>query len=268
MKCNDDLYTKHRHTCGDHCLRDGICRARFPREVVEKSYMDDQGHFHLCQKNSDSNRPTTIISYCTGANNDCTHLQSGTSCKGAICYCTDYNSKSPLKMQTTFETIKAVMTSNLTKDAMENENIDSEVLGRKLLIKMCNMLTVKMEMGGPMVAHYLLGGKGYYSNINFKNLYWTQFVNYITHMEQSYRKQKDILDEDQFSEEDDDDDEDGEDGYNNQDIEIILDDEEEVVALSIVSHYTMRGECMDHVNLMEFFGSYEVKDFHSGNIGM
>jgi hypothetical protein len=97
-------------------------------------------------------------------------------------------------MQTTFETIKAVMTSNLTKAEIEKETVDNDILGRKLLIKMCNMLTVKMEMGGPMVAHYLLGGKGYYSNIKFKNLYWTPFVNYITAMEQLCKENTEVLD--------------------------------------------------------------------------
>jgi len=274
QKCNDELYTKHRHTCGDHCLRDGMCRARFPRDIIEKSHMDEKGHFHLCRKNTDTNQPTTIISYCTGTNNDCTHLQSGTSCKGAICYCTDYNSKSPLKMQTTFDTIKAVMTSNLRNSNAEEDSNDNNILGRKLLIKMCNMLTVKMEMGGPMVAHYLLGGKGYYSNIQFKNLYWTQFVNYITEMENFYKIRISSIDDgDEYSVNEDDvstvmSDSHSDLEQTNHDVEILLDDDEDVVAVSVVSHYTMRGRCMDNINLFDFYSSYEVQDFHSSNIGM
>ena len=223
--------------------------------------MDKDGHFHLCQQNPDTNRPTTIVSYCCGVNNDCTCLQSGTTCKGVICYCTNYSSKSPLKMQTTFDTIKAVITSNVL-DIHKEEQTDSNVLGRKLLIKMCNMLTVKMEMGGPMVAHYLLGGNGYYTNINFCNLYWCNYVDHINVIESSY-KTNNLFDEDSNHDEEE----------VNQDeivehvtsnIEVILDENDELVALPIVSIYTLRGECMDNINLFEFYSSYEVREFSNG----
>ena len=274
MKCNDDLYNKHRHSCGDHCLRDGLCKARFPRNIVKESHIDEKGHFHLAQLNANTNRPTALISYASGSNNDCTPLQSGTSTKGAICYTTNYSSKSPLKMQTTFDTIKAVMTSSTAKyDEVE----DIDLLGKKLLIKMCNILTVKMEMGGPMVAHYLFGGKGFYSNIIFKDLYWTNFTNYITSCAnrtfdddnacdtqssdmESVSSQADEVNEPFTSMQYDVDDE------NSNKIEIIL-NEDEVIGMPIVSSYTMRGTEMDNINLFEFYSSYEIRDYSSCHKG-
>ena len=179
-------------------------------------------------------------------------------------------------MQTTFDTIKAVMTSNVTQTDQNFINHDNGILGKKLLIKMCNTLTVKMEMGGPMVAHYLLGGKGYYTNINFKNLYWSQFFTYITDIENLYRTTREnnysddssYLDTDSLCSEKKQDNSTGDIDHDNQDIEVMLDDDEEVIALSIVSEYTMRGESMNNINLMEFYTSYDIKDFSSGNIGM
>ena len=259
MKCNDELFTKHRHTCSEHCLRDGICRARFPRDTVSSSYVDEKGHFHLAQRNCDTNRPTAIISYCTGANNDCTHLQSGTSCKGVITYCTDYSSKSPLKMQTTFDTIKAVVTNNMK----ESDDTDQQVLGKKLLMKMCNSLTVKMEMGGPLVAHYLLGGNGYYTNIKFKDLYWTTYIKHINEIEsvivamesnESDNEKQYCLINDEVEQ-----------AIGDTYVEVLLDPNKEIVTVPVVSTYTMRGEAMNDINLFDFFSSYEVKPFKTGN---
>ena len=275
MKCNDELYNKHRHSCGDHCLRDGLCKARFPREIVKESFLDEKGHFHLAQLNSNTNRPTSLVSYGSGSNNDNTPLQSGTATKGIICYTTNYNSKSPLKMQTTFDTIKAVMTSNINETGKEH---DSDVLGRQLLIKMCNMLTVKMEMGGPMVAHYLLGGKGYYSNIIFKDLFWTNFTNFITSEASKESEESNNFDEEisetisNISEEYDNDYipglVDGDDDEENENqIEIILNEDEELIGMPIVSTYTMRGKEMTHINLFDFFSSYEIRDYSSSSTG-
>jgi hypothetical protein len=47
---------------------------------------------------------------------------------------------------------------------------------RKLILKMANTLTSKIELGGPMAAMYLLGQPDHYTSHDFVPLYWRQYM--------------------------------------------------------------------------------------------
>jgi hypothetical protein len=47
---------------------------------------------------------------------------------------------------------------------------------RKLILKMANTLTSKIELGGPMAAMYLLGQPDHYTSHEFVPLYWRQYM--------------------------------------------------------------------------------------------
>lgn len=49
-------------------------------------------------------------------------------------------------------------------------------VARKLMTNIVNSLSVKMELGSPMINMYLLGNPDYYSSHEFGHCYWQAFV--------------------------------------------------------------------------------------------
>src|SRR4029077_12542818 len=47
----------------------------------------------------------------------------------------------------------------------------------KLMTKIGNSLSAKMEMGNPMICMYLLGNPDHYKSHSFRVFYWISFVN-------------------------------------------------------------------------------------------
>ncbi|TFK59152.1 hypothetical protein BDN72DRAFT_742771, partial [Pluteus cervinus] len=87
----------------------GKCRARFPREVVEQSYVDkDSGGLILKKKEGWINTVTPVLTYLYRCNTDVTSLKSGTATNGIVRYATDYVTKSYLKTRVIFETIRSI----------------------------------------------------------------------------------------------------------------------------------------------------------------
>ncbi|KAK0501944.1 hypothetical protein EDD18DRAFT_1065185, partial [Armillaria luteobubalina] len=47
---------------------------------------------------------------------------------------------------------------------------------RRLIGRIVNLLAVKLEMGAPMLAMYLMGHPDHYTDHKFKSLYWRSYV--------------------------------------------------------------------------------------------
>ncbi|TFK51923.1 hypothetical protein OE88DRAFT_1628605, partial [Heliocybe sulcata] len=106
---NDLLYRSNLHKCGDHCIVNGQCKARFPRPIIEKSIVDDEdGSIQLKKLESTMNTFSPALTYLLRSNSDVTSLLSGTALKAIVAYVTDYITKTPLKTYTIFQTIHDV----------------------------------------------------------------------------------------------------------------------------------------------------------------
>ncbi|TFK50514.1 hypothetical protein OE88DRAFT_1750778 [Heliocybe sulcata] len=106
---NDLLYRSNIHSCGDHCLVKGICKARFPRPIINKTVVDDNDGSILLQKLEERlNTFTPALTYLLCSNSDVTSLLSGTALKAVVAYVTDYITKTPLKTYTIFQTIRDI----------------------------------------------------------------------------------------------------------------------------------------------------------------
>ncbi|KDR76760.1 hypothetical protein GALMADRAFT_48097, partial [Galerina marginata CBS 339.88] len=107
----DDLLLKSNvHSCERGC-RDNKwnrCKARFPRTVIQKSYVDDTGAIYLKKNEPWINTFTPIVTYLYRCNTDVTSLSSGTAIKAVVLYVSDYITKSTLKTHTIFDSIKSV----------------------------------------------------------------------------------------------------------------------------------------------------------------
>ncbi|KAH6902963.1 hypothetical protein BKA70DRAFT_1025321, partial [Coprinopsis sp. MPI-PUGE-AT-0042] len=78
--------------------KEGLCRARFPREVFPETVVDpEDGHVFMKKLESMINTYTPILTYLLRCNTDVTCLNSGTSMAAVIKYVTDYITKVALK---------------------------------------------------------------------------------------------------------------------------------------------------------------------------
>ncbi|TFK58474.1 hypothetical protein BDN72DRAFT_782045, partial [Pluteus cervinus] len=117
---------------------------------------------------------TPVLSYLFRCNTDVTSLKSGTALKSVILYVTNYITKSPLKTYTIFEVIKSIFEKNTQLLSGEEKQKEQ---ARKLMTKIVNTMSAKMELGSPMVCMYLLGNPDHYTNFQFRTFYWSSFVN-------------------------------------------------------------------------------------------
>ena len=119
------------------------------------------------------NNFSSIISYLFHCNTDVTSLRSGTAIKGTLLYVSDYITKMTLKTHVAFESICSVFQKN---SEMLGGCETQHVKARKLMTKMVNTMSVKLELGSPMICLYLLGNPDHYTSHQFVPFYWLSFV--------------------------------------------------------------------------------------------
>ncbi|KAF6748648.1 hypothetical protein DFP72DRAFT_819913, partial [Ephemerocybe angulata] len=93
------------HATGKGCInKDGVCTARFPREVFMKTTVDPKtGHINLKKRESSINDVSPTVVASNRCNTDARCLLSGTSVKAVVGYVTDYISKGWLKTHQVFQ---------------------------------------------------------------------------------------------------------------------------------------------------------------------
>ncbi|KDR65412.1 hypothetical protein GALMADRAFT_47912, partial [Galerina marginata CBS 339.88] len=96
------------------CLnKDGVCMARFPREIIDTTKVDElDGHIYLKKKESMMNTFTPTLTYLLRCNTDVSSLLSGTSIKAIISYVTDYVTKPTLKTHQIFSSAYDIYSKN------------------------------------------------------------------------------------------------------------------------------------------------------------
>ncbi|KZV60465.1 hypothetical protein PENSPDRAFT_554496, partial [Peniophora sp. CONT] len=104
----------NKHNCDrGHCRspRYPECKARFPRDVMEKTIVDEESGW-LKMKHGEPmvNTYNEALTYMMMSNTDVTSLLSGTALKAVIAYTTDYITKPGLRTHTMMEIIKSVFT--------------------------------------------------------------------------------------------------------------------------------------------------------------
>jgi hypothetical protein len=166
------------------CLnKDGICKARFPRPLVPETTVNfDDGYINLKKLESMLNTISPCITYLFRCNTDVTSLLSGTSIKAVISYVTDYIAKPTLKSYQIFATAYNVFEKNANLDSDDNSRTDD---ARKLILKIVNALSSKMEIGSPMASMYLLKNPDHYTSHEFIPFFWKSFVHDVSKSETS-----------------------------------------------------------------------------------
>ena len=167
--------TKVRQFVG--CLDNmwGKCKARFPRPIFKQTEVDKEtGAINLKKLEPMINTLTPLVTYLLRCNTDITCLKSGTAVKAVIMYVTDYITKCSLKTHVVFDVIRSTYQKN--SELIGGPETQKEK-ARRLMTKMVNNLSAKMEIGSPMACLYLLQNPDHYTNLDFAPIFWKSFVN-------------------------------------------------------------------------------------------
>ena len=188
---NDLLIKSNIHKCSTNRNKDGSqnkarpykgcldniwgkCKARFPRPLFSQTQVDmETGTIDMKKKESWLNTFTYAVTYLFRCNTDITSLRSGTAIKGVLLYVSNYITKPALKTHTIFETVRSMF---LKHSEVIGGSESRKVKARKLMTKIVNSLSAKLEMGSPMASMYLLGNPDHYTNFIFVPVYWQSFV--------------------------------------------------------------------------------------------
>ncbi|KAF8224921.1 hypothetical protein L208DRAFT_1308386 [Tricholoma matsutake] len=163
----DDIVLKSNiHTCSTNINRDstqnrskvytgctdnkwGRCKARFPCELFEQTQVDPvTGALNVKKREPWINTFSPVNSYLFCCNTDVTSLRSGTAIKGVLLYVSDYIAKMNLKTHVVFEFRSVFQKSSEMLGGSEN----SHVKARKLMTKMVNTMSAKLEIGSTMIC--------------------------------------------------------------------------------------------------------------------
>ncbi|KAJ7714727.1 hypothetical protein B0H16DRAFT_1232870, partial [Mycena metata] len=108
-KVTKGMKTKYKGAKG--CRnKDGVCMARFPREIFTESIVDhSDGSLNVKKLESEMNNVTPMLTYCLRCNTDVTSLLSGTAIKAIVADISDYVSKASLKSYQVFSSMYDVL---------------------------------------------------------------------------------------------------------------------------------------------------------------
>ena len=152
----------------------GRCKARFPRALFERTDVDmETGRIDMKKQESWLNTFTYLVTYLFRCNTDITSLRSGTAIKGVLLYVSNYVTKPSLKTHVIFETVQSMFQKH--SDIIGGSDTRKDK-ARKLMTKIVNSLSSKMEIGSPMACMYLLGNPDHYTDHTFIPFYWQSFV--------------------------------------------------------------------------------------------
>ncbi|KAJ7101101.1 hypothetical protein C8R44DRAFT_536780, partial [Mycena epipterygia] len=106
-----NVHVHRRAHAETRCVnKEGVCMARFPRELVPESVVDHaDGSLKVKKLEENMNNVTPLVTYCCGCNTDVTSLMSGTAIKAIIAYISDYVSKTSLKSYQVFSSMYDVL---------------------------------------------------------------------------------------------------------------------------------------------------------------
>ena len=168
IKCN-------YHSCSrNKACTPTSCKARFPKEVFKDTIIEDEtGHIYVKHIEPMMNKTNPVLTYLMRCNTDVTCLLSGTAMKAVVAYVADYITKPNLKTYGIFDAIRSVL---LKQVKINDQELNAQDRSRKLMTRVVNALTSKMEIGAPFAASYLLNLPDHYTSHKFVPFYWKQYL--------------------------------------------------------------------------------------------
>lgn len=152
----------------------GKCKARFPCPTFGKTEVDEESRGINMKKHEPwLNTFTYAVTYLLWCNTDITSLCSGKAIKGVLLYVSNYVTQLPLKTHVIFDTVCSIFQKN--SEMVDGPDARKEK-AHKLMTKIVNSVSAKMEMGSLMICMYFLGNPDHYKSHKFPSFYWQSFV--------------------------------------------------------------------------------------------
>ncbi|KAI5885607.1 uncharacterized protein SCHCODRAFT_02467380, partial [Schizophyllum commune H4-8] len=124
-----------------------------------------------------------------------------------------------------FEVIKSVFDQNQDVLCSGGDGIEA---ARRLMTKIVNKLATKMELGGPMIAMYLLGNPDHYTSHRFKPFFWHT---YFRQIKMYWQKNSE--------------------GYGEESV-LLVKKKGAIIGVSEAQNYTYRADALEAFNLYSF----------------
>lgn len=186
---------RHTATCFKYPRREsasGSCRFGMPRDILERSRVDDYGIVHLSRNHAWVNPWNPAIASCIRSNHDISWIPTMSKSLSLLYYITNYATKDDVSPG------RIVAKAALLKQAIDRANsasaprqVDMRLRERgmdKFALRCFNSLSQDREVSGVQVASTILQLPSYYTlNYNFAriNLWWLRrYVRSIIHPEQ------------------------------------------------------------------------------------
>lgn len=134
------------------------------------------GALRFKHKEPNMNDICVLLTFLFRCNHNCTCLLSGSAVNHIVYYITEYITKMGPPTHTVFDAIKSVFDKG--QDIMCSGASDIEV-ARHLMTRVVNKVAMKMELGAPMIAMYLLGNPDHYTSHRFRPFFWRMYYNSI-----------------------------------------------------------------------------------------
>jgi len=164
---NDLIVRSNTHTY--RCKTNDVCMTQFPQDIYSETKVDKQdGHIFMKKLEQWINTFNPTLIYLFKCNTDVGSMLSKTSIKAVISYVTDYVTKPSLKTHQIFSSAYDIFEKN---SELIGGNTEEKEAACKLLLKIVNALTSKMEIGSPMACLYLLNNPDHYTSHTFV-LFW------------------------------------------------------------------------------------------------
>ncbi|KAJ3817835.1 hypothetical protein F5880DRAFT_1492294, partial [Lentinula raphanica] len=93
--------------------------------------------------------------------------------KSCVIYIADYITKTGLKTHVIFDSIKTIFEKST--EIIEG-NLSEKEKSRRIITRIINHLSTKLELGSPMISLYLLQNPDHYTSHEFVPFYWKTFV--------------------------------------------------------------------------------------------
>ncbi|GAA5924725.1 hypothetical protein JCM10213_000426 [Rhodosporidiobolus nylandii] len=156
------------HKCSVACLRDGLCRYRFPHELHRDTHVDDKGIVVPRRRHPRVNGHNPVVASLTRCNSDVklTFLAPA-MLLSFIFYATKYMTKSDLAVK---RTAALMAIAKQTNDKYKDDRSTKAEAARALLGRCVTRIGADAEIPATAASYYLLHGEDHFASDKFVSL--------------------------------------------------------------------------------------------------
>ncbi|KIY60710.1 hypothetical protein CYLTODRAFT_363761, partial [Cylindrobasidium torrendii FP15055 ss-10] len=156
--------------------RDELCRFNLPAELVEATYMDDDGATKILRLNRLMSGYNPIVTGAMQCNTDIKFVGSGWVGMALSVYMSSYTAKACMDSAV----ILCALAAAVEDAEKRNDTVtDRDESSRLILRRTLNIMVGRRELSAQQVAAELLGHGNHHTNARFAKFYWSGMLSYV-----------------------------------------------------------------------------------------